>query len=180
MLYILRPLRSFGVTPIATGVPDKIPKYMTPHVDHAAFMAVMYSVLLAEHFKDINTVIRTVFFCTLALMCLLFIIQLTKEKMLSCSGKLCRRVYSKVQPLVAACSFSLLPSLPLALLLYTRFASGAGKPDSTQSQSADSKGTPAPECIIIEVKQRTGESNEMETLGEEAENCEEQEEQINS
>ncbi|XDV12351.1 hypothetical protein PO909_001048 [Leuciscus waleckii] len=85
----------------------------------------MHSVLLAEHFKDIDTVIRTVFFCTFALMCLLFIIQLTKEKMLSCSGKLCRRVYSKVQPLVAACSFSLLPSLPLALLLYTRFASGA-------------------------------------------------------
>ncbi|KAG1926001.1 hypothetical protein F2P79_025135 [Pimephales promelas] len=126
VLYILNPLRSFWVTPLATGEPDTILKYIkTPHAGHAVFMAVMYSVLLAEHFEDINTVTRTVFFCTLVLVCLLFITQLTKEKMLSCSGELCRKVYSKVQPLVATCSFSLLPALQLALLLYTCFDFGA-------------------------------------------------------
>ncbi|XP_077058351.1 uncharacterized protein LOC143710965 [Siphateles boraxobius] len=116
VLYILSPQRSFWVTPLATAVPDTILKYiMIPHAYHAVCLAVMYSVLFAEHFEDIDPVIRTVFFCTLVLVCLLFIIQLAKEKMSSCSGVLCR--------LVATCSFSLLPSLQLALLLYTRVSS---------------------------------------------------------
>ncbi|XP_016091391.1 uncharacterized protein [Sinocyclocheilus grahami] len=128
MLYILGPLRLFWVKPLTTDLPDKILKYiMTAHADHAAFMVVMYSVLSAEHFPNISTVFSTVSFGLLVLMCLLFIIQLVKEKVLSCSGESSRRIYNRVQQFVATCGFSWLPSLQLALLLYTRFAFGAGK-----------------------------------------------------
>uniref|UniRef100_A0A9J7Z073 Ig-like domain-containing protein n=1 Tax=Cyprinus carpio carpio TaxID=630221 RepID=A0A9J7Z073_CYPCA len=124
MLYILGPLRLFWVTPLATDLPAKILKYvMTAHADHAAFMAVVYSVLLAEHFENISAVIRTVTISLLVLMCLLFITQLAEEKLLSCCGELRRRMYRKVRLFVATSSFSWLPSFQLALLLYTHFAS---------------------------------------------------------
>ncbi|XP_059414985.1 uncharacterized protein LOC132149615 [Carassius carassius] len=126
MLYVLGPLRLFWVKPLTTGLPDKILKYiMISHADHAALMAVMYSVLLAEHFPNISTVFITSSFGLLVLMCLLFITQLGKEKVLSCSGESSRRMFSKVQHFVATCGFSGLPSLQLALLLYTHSASGA-------------------------------------------------------
>uniref|UniRef100_A0A8C2PKZ2 Ig-like domain-containing protein n=1 Tax=Cyprinus carpio TaxID=7962 RepID=A0A8C2PKZ2_CYPCA len=124
VLYILGPLRLFWVTPLATDLPAKILKYvMTAHADHAAFMAVVYSVLLAEHFENISAVIRTVTISLLVLMCLLFITQLAEKKLLSCCGELRRRMYKKVRVFVATSSFSWLPSLQLALLLYTHFAS---------------------------------------------------------
>lgn len=47
-------------------------------------------------------------------------------------------------------------------------------------KSLDCKGTPATEYTSIDMNQRKGESIEMETLGEVAGNCEEQEEEINS
>ncbi|XP_052409447.1 uncharacterized protein LOC127955777 [Carassius gibelio] len=126
MLYVLGPLRLFWVKPLATALPDKILKYiMISHVDHAAFMAVMYSVLLAEHFPNISTVFSSSSFGLLVLMCLLFIKQLANEKVLSCSGKKCRRMFSIVQKFVDTCGFSVLPSLQLSLLLYTHSASGA-------------------------------------------------------
>ncbi|KTG43931.1 hypothetical protein cypCar_00038086 [Cyprinus carpio] len=128
MLYVLGPLRLFWVKPLATDLPDKILKYiMISHTDHAAFMAVMYSVLLAEHFPNVSTVFSSSSFGLLVLMCLLFITQLAKEKVLACSGESSRKMYSKVSKFVATCGFSWLPSLQLALLLYTHFASGAGK-----------------------------------------------------
>uniref|UniRef100_A0A9J8ABM5 Ig-like domain-containing protein n=1 Tax=Cyprinus carpio carpio TaxID=630221 RepID=A0A9J8ABM5_CYPCA len=126
MLYVLGPLRLFWVKPLATDLPDKILKYiMISHTDHAAFMAVMYSVLLAEHFPNVSTVFSSSSFGLLVLMCLLFITQLAKEKVLACSGESSRKMYSKVSKFVATCGFSWLPSLQLALLLYTHFASGA-------------------------------------------------------
>ncbi|KAL1278841.1 hypothetical protein QQF64_025514 [Cirrhinus molitorella] len=122
MFYILGPLRLYWVTPLATDIPAKILKYvMTTHADHAAFMAVMYSVLLAEHFENISTVNRTVTIGLLVLMCLIFIIQLAKEKVLSCSGELSK----KVRLFVVAFSFSWLPTLQLALLLYSHLDSKA-------------------------------------------------------
>ncbi|XP_016091390.1 uncharacterized protein [Sinocyclocheilus grahami] len=54
-----------------------------------------------------------------------FFHELVKEKVLSCSGESSRRIYNRVQQFVATCGFSWLPSLQLALLLYTRFAFGA-------------------------------------------------------
>lgn len=54
------------------------------------------------------------------------------------------------------------------------------KPINTESQSPDCKETPATEYTSIDMNQRKGESNEIETLGEVAGNCEEQEEEINS
>uniref|UniRef100_A0A8C1SXK3 Ig-like domain-containing protein n=1 Tax=Cyprinus carpio TaxID=7962 RepID=A0A8C1SXK3_CYPCA len=74
MLYVLGPLRLFWVKPLTTGLPDKILKsIMISHTDHAAFMAVMYSVLLAEHFPNVSTVFTSFSFGLLVLMCLLFI-----------------------------------------------------------------------------------------------------------
>ncbi|KTF71821.1 hypothetical protein cypCar_00049333, partial [Cyprinus carpio] len=123
MLYVLGPLRLFWVKPLTT---DKILKsIMISHTDHAAFMAVMYSVLLAEHFPNVSTVFTSFSFGLLVLMCLLFITQLAKENVLSCSGESSKRMFSKVQQFVATCGLSGLPSLQLGLLLYTHFASGA-------------------------------------------------------
>ncbi|XP_043087088.1 uncharacterized protein LOC122333498 [Puntigrus tetrazona] len=128
-LYILGPLRLFWVTPLA---PDKklLRYFMTAHADHAAFMAVMLSVLLVEHWENISKVLIAGAFGLLVLMCLLFITRfltkLAKEEVLSCSGGLCdrcRRMYGKVQLIVATCSFSWLASLQLALLLYIHYAS---------------------------------------------------------
>uniref|UniRef100_A0A8C1YHE4 Ig-like domain-containing protein n=1 Tax=Cyprinus carpio TaxID=7962 RepID=A0A8C1YHE4_CYPCA len=80
-------------------------------------------VLLAEHFENISAVIITVTISLLVLMCLLFITELAEKKLLSCCGELRRRMYKKVRVFVATSSFSWLPSLQLALLLYTHFAS---------------------------------------------------------
>uniref|UniRef100_A0A8C1SV31 Ig-like domain-containing protein n=1 Tax=Cyprinus carpio TaxID=7962 RepID=A0A8C1SV31_CYPCA len=126
MLYVLGPLRLFWVKPLTTGLPDKILKsIMISHTDHAAFMAVMYSVLLAEHFPNVSTVFTSFSFGLLVLMCLLFITQLAKENVLSCSGESSRKMFSKVQQFVATCGFSWLPYVPATTEIYTHFASGA-------------------------------------------------------
>ncbi|XP_026096005.1 uncharacterized protein LOC113067764 [Carassius auratus] len=126
MVFILGPLKLFWVTPLASDLTAKILKsLMTAHADHAAFMTVMSSVLLAEHFENMSTVIRTVTMGLLILICLLFIKQLAEEKLLSCSQELSRRIYRKMRLFIATCSFSWLPSLQLSLLLYFHFASKA-------------------------------------------------------
>ncbi|XP_058627744.1 uncharacterized protein LOC131537990 isoform X2 [Onychostoma macrolepis] len=91
VLYILGTLRLYWVTPLATYLPDKILRYIM--TAHVDHAAFM-TVMSSE---------------------------LAEEKLLSCSGELRRRMYRKVRFFVGTCSFSWLPSLQLALLLYTQF-----------------------------------------------------------
>nr|XP_055038218.1 uncharacterized protein LOC129426085 [Misgurnus anguillicaudatus] len=75
-LYILRPLRLFWVTPHISDFPDTIiNRIKSSDADQyfPAVMVVMYSALLAEHFKDFNTITVMNICVLLALLCLSFV-----------------------------------------------------------------------------------------------------------
>ncbi|KAI7803538.1 uncharacterized protein LOC130561507 [Triplophysa rosa] len=120
---VLRPLRLLWVTPYINDFPGVIKKNIeSSHADlyFPAVLGTMYSALLAEHFRGVNTVSMMVICALLVLVCLLFIIQLAKrfEKLLSGFGRLCKQMYEKVGKRVAACGFFVLPSIELSVLLY--------------------------------------------------------------
>ncbi|XP_065133748.2 uncharacterized protein [Paramisgurnus dabryanus] len=124
-LYILRPLRLFWVTPHISDFPDTIiNRIESSHADQyfPAVLVVMYSALLAEHFKDFDT-ITVVFICvSLILLCLSFVIHLAKccVKLLSAAfGESCQlKSNETIKRFAAWLCFYSLPSAQLCLFIY--------------------------------------------------------------
>ncbi|XP_056608829.1 uncharacterized protein LOC130426206 [Triplophysa dalaica] len=116
----LKPLRLLWLTPYIIDFPGVVIRHIeSSHADlyFPAVLVTMYSALLAEHFRDINTNMKKVIWVLLVLVCLLFIIQWAKrfEKLLTAIGKLCIKHYETV--VKQACRFFVLPSIQLSILL---------------------------------------------------------------
>ncbi|XP_073721215.1 uncharacterized protein [Misgurnus anguillicaudatus] len=124
-LFILRPLRLFWITPHISDFPDTIINHIkSSHADQyfPAVLVAMYSALLAEHFKDIDTITVKFVWISLVLLCLSFVIHLARccMKLLSAFGKLCKLKSNETIKSVAAwLCFYLLPSAQLSLFIYS-------------------------------------------------------------
>ncbi|XP_073713864.1 uncharacterized protein [Misgurnus anguillicaudatus] len=122
-LYILRPLRLFWVTPHISDFPDKfIYLIKSSHADQyfPAVTVAMFSALLAEHFKDIDTVTVMFIWVSLGLLCLSFVINLARScmKLLSVFGESCQLKSNETIKSLAACCFYVLPSVQVGLFFY--------------------------------------------------------------